>query len=173
MKAMRTVLRWWTLYAVLASAAMLAAAHAFEEFGGYAPCALCLKQREVYWFALIVGVPASLWALAFRSKGTPRLAAFLLFAIFTAGAITAGFHAGGELKWWELPATCGGGNPGAISIDDLSASILGGERVRAPACDVAAWSFAGVSMAGWNAIASAVLALLSLLAARRKDAPRG
>jgi len=170
---MRIMLRWWTLYAALASAAMLGAAHAFEQFGGYAPCALCLKQREVYWFALVVAVPASLWALAFRSKGTPRLAAFLLFAIFTTGAITAGFHAGGELKWWELPATCGGSKPGAISIEDLTATITGAKTVRAVACDVAAWSFAGISMAGWNAIASALLALLSLLAARRKDSVRG
>ena len=31
---------------------MLAIAHAFETFGGYAPCTLCLRQREVYWVAL-------------------------------------------------------------------------------------------------------------------------
>jgi disulfide bond formation protein DsbB len=37
---------------------MLGAAHAFETFGGLAPCLLCLKQREVYWTAATVAVIA-------------------------------------------------------------------------------------------------------------------
>jgi len=41
----------WPALALAASAAMLATAHAFERLGGYAPCLLCLKQREVYWVA--------------------------------------------------------------------------------------------------------------------------
>ena len=41
----------WPVLALAASAAMLATAHAFERLGGYAPCLLCLKQREVYWVA--------------------------------------------------------------------------------------------------------------------------
>ena len=42
----------WRLCAVLVAAGMLATAHAFETFGGYAPCTLCLRQREVYWAIL-------------------------------------------------------------------------------------------------------------------------
>ena len=41
----------WPFIALLASALMLAVAHAFESFGGYMPCQLCLRQREVYWVA--------------------------------------------------------------------------------------------------------------------------
>ena len=38
-------------------------------------------------------------------------------------------------------------------------------------CDAVTWTFLGVSMAGWNALISAVLAVFSLLAAKRpKDA---
>lgn len=174
MDAFRQIGRWWTAVALLASVVMLAAAHAFERIGGYPPCALCLEQREVYWFAILIALPATLWTLFARARATPRLAAFLLFAVFTTGAIVATFHAGGELKWWSLPATCGGGSPTGVSLDDLTSTMLGGERVRAPACDVAAWTFAGVSMAGWNAIVSVVLALASLAAARiPKELRRG
>lgn len=173
MSLIRFVGRWWTAFALLAAIAMLAAAHGFERIGGYPPCALCLKQREVYWFAIIVALPAVLWSLIARARGTPRLAAFLLFAVFATGTIVATFHAGGELKWWELPLTCLGGDTGAVSIDQLTSVALGGEVVKAPACNVAAWTFLGVSMAGWNAAASAVLALLSLIAARPRKELRG
>ena len=44
---MNTLLRQWPAAAFLASAAMLAIAHAFETFGGLAPCTLCLQQRDV------------------------------------------------------------------------------------------------------------------------------
>eukprot|EP01035_Chromulina_nebulosa_P002989 gene2989-4080_t len=49
-------LRNWPLVAALSSALMLAIAHAFETFGGLAPCTLCLKAREVYWVALAIGL---------------------------------------------------------------------------------------------------------------------
>ena len=99
--------RWWTAFALAASLAMLGAAHAFERFAGLAPCNLCLKQREVYWAAVAIAGAATFWAVFSRAtRGTPRIASFLLAAVFFTGAITAGFHAGGELKWWDLPATC-------------------------------------------------------------------
>src|SRR5690606_40075715 len=86
---------------------ILGAAHAFERFGGLPPCSLCLKQREVYWAAVAIAGAATFWALFSRaSRGTPRIASFLLAVVFLTGAITAGYHAGGELKWWALPATC-------------------------------------------------------------------
>lgn len=165
MTALRPVLRWWTVFAFLASAAMLAAAHGFEHFADLPPCPLCLKQREVYWAALAIAGPSAAWALAVRRRGTPRLAAFLLFAVFAAGAVVAGFHAGGELDWWALPATCTGAT-GSVSLQDLQA-FLGGESQRAPSCGEVPWSFAGLSMAGWNALISAGLSLASLAASMR------
>lgn len=171
MSAYRLMMRWWTAFALAASLAMLAAAHAFERFGGLAPCNLCLKQREVFWGAVAISLVATLWALVSRaSRGTPRIASFLLFTVFLTGAITAGFHAGGELKWWELPATCAGG--GDLDLESLTALALGtGPAQRVAMCDAVAWSFLGLSMAGWNMLISAGLAVFSLLAAKRpKDA---
>lgn len=167
----RLLTRWWTAFALAASLAMLGAAHAFEKFGGLAPCNLCLKQREVYWGAAAIALIATVWHLVSRgSRGTPRIAAFLLFVVFTTGAVTSIFHAGGELKWWELPATCSGG--GDVNLESLAALALGTGPVEDFVfCDTVVWSFLGLSMAGWNALISTALAVFSLLAAKRpKDA---
>jgi disulfide bond formation protein DsbB len=169
MNGLRFIARWWAAFALLAAVFMLGGAHAFESFGGLAPCPLCLKQRDAYWLAIAIALPATLWALLSRSKGTPRLAAFLLFAVFGAGAAVALFHAGGELHWWELPKTCGG-SLGPVTLDDMAAALSG--RTRAPACDVAAWSMWGISMAGWNALISAGLAAFSLVSSMRRKSDR-
>ena len=168
----RLLTRWWTAFALAASLAMLGAAHAFQEFGGMAPCNLCLKQREVYWGAVAVAGVATLWAVVSRaSRGTPRIASFLLFVVFLTGAATATFHAGGELKWWALPATCSGAG-GPADLSSLTALALGeGPVSKVVSCGDIPWSWLGLSMAGWNAVISAGLAIFSLMAAKRpKDA---
>lgn len=170
--AYRLLTRWWTAFAALAALALLGAAHAFETFGGLDPCPLCLRQREVLWAALAVAVPATLWTLFSRaSRGTPRVGAFMLFVVFATGAITAGFHAGGELGWWKLPASCLAGG----EMADMAAmrALVDGTAPppEFPSCGEVAWSLWGISMAGWNALISAGLAIFSVLAAKRpKDA---
>jgi disulfide bond formation protein DsbB len=165
MKVVKPILRWWTAWAALACVALLGAAHAFERIGGYAPCALCLKQRELYWAALAVAGGATIWTLISRARATPRLASFLLFAIFASETFAAVFHAGVERKWWPGPTTCttARGGVDAAALD----ALLGGAPVTAPMCDAIAWQWAGLSMAGWNAIFALVLALVSAAAARR------
>ncbi len=172
MSAYRLLTRWWTAFALAISLAMLGTAHAFERFAGLNPCNLCLKQREVFWGAVAIGLVATLWAIISKARrGTPRIAAFLLFAVFATGAITAGFHAGGEMKLWPLPATCSAGGDMA-DLESLTSLALGvGPTARIVMCDAVAWSFLGISMAGWNALISAALAGFSLVAAKRpKDA---
>lgn len=169
--AYHVLTRWWTAFALAISLAMLGAAHAFERFAGLSPCNLCLKQREVFWGAVAVSLVATVWTVVSQARrGTPRLGAFLLFAVFATGAVTAGFHAGGELKWWALPALCAGG--GAADLESLTSLALGvGAPTRVAMCDAVTWSFLGLSMAGWNALICAMLAVFSLLAAKRpKDA---
>ena len=50
--------------------------------------------------------------------------------------------------------------------------MLDGARIRPPACDEAAWVFGGLSMAGWNVLASLALAGLSVVAALRERTKR-
>jgi disulfide bond formation protein DsbB len=165
---LRPFLDRWRLCALLASAAMLAIAHAFETFGGLAPCALCLRQREVYWVALVLALA---FMVVVRLPGGPRwreVSCWILALVFLGGAGVAAYHAGVEWKFWPGPATCSGGG-GAVSVQDLRA-MLAGERIAPPSCDKAAWVFAGLSMAGWNAVASLLLSGLSVLAALRERA---
>lgn len=160
----------WRLCAVLASAAMLAAAHAFETFGGYAPCLLCLRQREVYWVAFALGLA---FMVLVRAPGGPRWRAatcWVLGLVFLVGAGIAAYHAGAEWKFWPGPEACAA-VAGGVDAGSLEA-FLQGEPVRAPRCDEAPWAFAGLSMAGWNAVISLVLAVLSAVAAVRERAKR-
>jgi disulfide bond formation protein DsbB len=158
----------WPGFAAVVSVLMLAAAHAFETFGGYAPCNLCLRQREVYWAALAVAV-AGLALSAVKAPLRREGLALSLAAIFLAGAVVAGYHAGVEWKWWPGPTSCTGGG-GQVAAGALSA-LLAGAKVHPPACDQAAWRLFGISMAGYNTLISLGLAALGFAAAfaRRSD----
>ena len=160
--ASKSLLDHWPLAAACASAAMLAAAHAFETFGGYAPCELCLHQREVYWVALGVGVVG--FALGYMRLAWARRGADALLAlIFLVSVGLAAYHAGVEWKWWPGPASCTGA--GHVDASQLAA-FMHGAKASAPQCDQAAWRMFGLSMAGYNAIISVGLTVLSLLAVR-------
>jgi disulfide bond formation protein DsbB len=75
-----------------------------------------------------------------------------------AGAALAVYHTGIEAGWWPGPTTCTGvGDVGGMSPEALTEQLLATPVVR---CDAVAWSLFGVSMAGWNAIFSALLAWL-------------
>jgi disulfide bond formation protein DsbB len=157
----------WSVIAILASVATLGAAHSFETFGGYAPCELCLHQREVYWVALAVGLLGLAATRRWPQHG--RKVALLLAAIFAVGMVLAAYHAGVEWKWWPGPTSCTGGT-GSVSASAMT-DLLNGKKARPPACDQAAWRMFGISMAGYNALISAALvALGALVAVRRREA---
>jgi disulfide bond formation protein DsbB len=164
------VLDRWRLFAFVAAAAMLAVAHGFETFGGYAPCTLCLRQREAYWVAGAVALGAMVLARAPGARAWRPLGLAALALVFLAGAGIAAYHAGVEWKFWPGPTACSGAG-GGVSAADMAA-LLDGAKVRPPACDQAAWVFAGLSMAGWNALAALALAGASLAAMLRERARR-
>lgn len=164
LKPLNLFLDRWLLWALFSSALMLAIAHAFETFGGYAPCTLCLRQREVYWLAgsvAIVGLvveqlsPLKRWVWLFQAT---------LALTFALGMAVAVYHSGAEWKFWPGPTTCAS-TGAAVSLDSLTAIANGTAKIKPPACDEAAWRFLGISMAGWNALISLELAVLSALAA--------
>lgn len=141
--------------------AVIAAALAFEHFGGYVPCPLCLQQRYAYY----TGVPLAFVALILLSSGRGGPAAALLFVISLAFLANSGlgvYQAGAEWKYWPGPASCG-------AIQDIGSSgggLLGAlEKTNVVRCDEASWRFAGLSFAGWNAVMSLGLSMLALKAA--------
>lgn len=167
---LRPFLDRWRFCALLVSAAMLAIAHAFQSFGGYAPCPLCLKQRDVYWVAC--GLSA-IFMVIVRLPGGPRwreTTCWVLGLVFLVGAGIAAYHAGAEWKFWPGPRTCSSAG-GAVDAAAMS-DFLNGAKVRPPSCDEAPWVFAGLSMAGWNALVSLVLVALSGAAALRERSKR-
>lgn len=140
--------RYGGLTLFLATGVILAAL-GFEHLGGYAPCPLCLLQRYAYYGS----IPLLFVAMALISE-KPRLAGILFFVValaFLANAGLAAYHAGVEWKFWPGPDTCAT----AQALPSSPADLLSGlDAQRVVRCDEAAWVFAGLSMAGWNVIAS-------------------
>jgi disulfide bond formation protein DsbB len=140
--------------------ATIAGAWAFQLVGGYVPCALCLQERIPYY----IGLPLVLLALIVSPLPWPSRALLFLAAMtFAIGAVLGTYHAGAEWGWWPGPASCGAtagpiGNAGDL-LNDL-------QHIRVVSCTEASWRFPdviwGLSFAGWNAVISAVLALVAL-----------
>jgi disulfide bond formation protein DsbB len=131
------------------AAAIILTALAFEHLGGYAPCPLCLMQRYAYYAA----IPLLFIAMALVSE-MPRLAAFIFFAVALAFLANAGlgvYHVGVEWKYWPGPDTCGTAQALPTNPADLLSGLSGQRVVR---CDEPAWTFLGLSFAGWNVLAS-------------------
>jgi disulfide bond formation protein DsbB len=142
------------LLAVLGSGALLAGALYFQYVVGLAPCEMCHWQRWPHIAAIVAGL-AALAAFA-----RPRLALVFALIAIAALAVTSAlgvFHAGVEQHWWQGPQTCSGSIPRGLSPDQLKKFLFGTKMVR---CDEIAWSLWGISMAGWNALLSAALAVV-------------
>ncbi len=154
----------WPVLAILASLAMLGAAHFFERAMLLAPCPLCLKQREVYWAVVAMAITGlALW----RWQPTRRfLMAFnlLIGLAFLVGAVVAFYHMGVEYGWFSAPSGCAAG---ASRETIISGTIDIDQPVAIASCTDTLWSFLGLSMAAWNGMASLGLAGLSFLAARQ------
>src|SRR4026209_486713 len=137
-------------------ALLLAGAYVSQYGFQLFPCEMCWWQRYPHFAAVALALvstvaqPKRLWI------------ALAALAILASGLIGA-FHAGVEYGWWEGLTACtsnvaAGGDPlQAIS----NAPIL--------RCDVPQWTLAGISLAGFNAIISALsaVAIFVLLAKDR------
>lgn len=145
----------------VASAALLAGAHLFERVGGFAPCVLCLDQREAHWTALGVAAAGLVAARLFRSRLGAAAAVGAAALVYAVSAGLAFYHTGAEYKFWPGPAICAAGGP--VDAGSIAAAL---DRDAAPpSCVDAPWRLFGVSMAGYNMLASAGLFALTFAAA--------
>jgi disulfide bond formation protein DsbB len=148
----------WLLAAALAT---LAGVWTFEALG-YAPCELCLAER----YAFYAGAPIAALTAYLASRGAQGVARALfavLALIFVANAGLAFYHVGVEQHWWAGPTACTGSLSGRIDANDLMKSL---NAVRVVNCDEAQLRILGLSLAGWDVIASAAMAIYAGLAAR-------
>jgi disulfide bond formation protein DsbB len=147
-------------FLAVAMAATVGIALAFQHVGGYIPCKLCLEQRTPYY----VGIPLmALAALSSLVNWPAWLTRGLLLAggaLMVWGLYMGIYHAGVEWSWWQGPADCG---VVAGPADTGERGVLDAlDTVVPPSCDQAAGRFLGLSFAGWNVVASLILAAVAL-----------
>ncbi len=152
------------LFLALAMIGVVLSALAFQYVGGYIPCKLCLEQRWPYY----IGAPVMLLATLSAWKGLPltRILLTIGAALMAYGLYLGIFHSGVEWQFWAGPTDCAAV---AGNIETDAGNLLDAmAATRPPSCDKAALRIFGLSMAGWNAIASLVLMLVAIRAAVRK-----
>lgn len=150
-------LRGAAVLAGLGAAATVGGALIFETYG-YAPCKLCLEQRYAYYAAVPLALVIAI--LAAPQVKLARLIFLVLAALFAFNALFGVYHAGVEWGFWLGPSDCSPvGGAGAISGGSLLQQM---QKARVVSCTEPALRILGLSLAGWNAVICACLALWSL-----------
>ena len=139
------------------AAATIAGAWFFQLVLGLVPCPLCLEQRYAYYLAVPLGALVAIAA----AKDAPRPVLLAGLALLTlaalANAVLGGYHAGVEWKFFQGPTDCTGpvGNLG--SAGNLLSRL---DTVKVIRCDEIQWTFLGLSLAGYNALISLLMAAI-------------
>src|SRR5437016_3262176 len=143
----------FTAFVLMASAVVLGAALLSQYWGGLAPCELCLLQRWPWTAAVTI----SLVALLVGGRPALPWVALALALVFVIGVVFAVYHVGVEQKWFAGPSACTASTSGAMTLEDMKRQIIGTAPVL---CDRVQWSLFGVSLAGWNLLASLGMAAI-------------
>ena len=137
-------LRQARLIALLVPLALLGGAYGSQIWGGLFPCEMCWWQRYGHFAALGLAALVVLAGLAIASS-----------------SLIGAYHAGVEYGWWQGLTAC----TSAVKFGsgDALQAIMDAPLVR---CDVVQWKLFGISLAGYNFLASgaAVLAIFALVA---------
>ena len=151
--------RWSPLLITALSVAILGTAFASQYWGGLEPCHLCWLQRYPYMVTIALGfLSLALQQTEPQGKGWRVLVA-LSGVAFAVGACIALFHVGVEQHWWKGPESCTSSVNNAQDLKALMQALLNAPIIR---CDVPAWSLFGISMAGYNFLASLGLMAITL-----------
>lgn len=147
------------LFLAVAMAATVGSALGFQYIGGYIPCKLCYEQRIPYY----VGIPLMLLAVVaslVKLPGWTTRALLIVGGLLMAYGLYLGiYHSGVEWAWWPGPTDC---TNVAGPVDTGGNGVLDAlDKFVPPSCDKAALRILGLSMAGWNAIASLILAAVA------------
>jgi disulfide bond formation protein DsbB len=146
--------------------ALVIAGFLFFQYGvGLVPCELCLLDRWP-WYAAI-GISGL--ALALRQTAGARPVALLLALCFLISTGFGGYHVGVEQHIFAGPGACTASSLSGQSVEELLARLKATPAVR---CDVPQWTLFGVSLAGFDLLASLVLLGLCLFGGPREAAGR-
>ena len=142
----------------------------FFQYGlGFPPCPLCLEQRDAYYVS--VPLAALLWlGGSFGASKKVLVAGFaVIAAVMLWNSGLAAYHAGVEWKFWPGPQDCSGPIDNFGAAKDLLNTL---NKISVVRCDQAAWRLLGLSLAGWDALVSLVLAAIAAWGARAAFARR-
>ncbi|MBA8881598.1 disulfide bond formation protein B [Phyllobacterium myrsinacearum] len=153
------------VFLLLAMIVTVGSALGFQYIGGYLPCKLCLEQRFPYY----AGIPLMALAVLASAYRWPAALTRTLLALggilMLIGLGLAVFHSGVEWKFWAGPTDC---TAVSMSITTNAGNLLNDmNAIHPPACDTAALRVLGLSFAGWNAIASLILAAIAFRGAKK------
>lgn len=149
--------RGYSALIVLITVGALGTAFTAQFAYGLEPCVLCVYQRVPYLFLAILGI----YGLGQADHGPVHGIALLAALMFAAGAAIAFFHVGVEQRWWESGLPCQGGLEPTQTTQDFLASL---QTKPTKSCADIDWALFGVSMATYNFVLSAAMAILSLIA---------
>lgn len=156
-----TKTRWIALVG-LGCLALIAGAWFFEIVRGLTPCKLCLEQRVPHYAAIGLALAGLVLARSLRLQ-TLVLLGLAGLMLWSTGL--GAYHSGVEWGWFAGPNDCGGSAPAAAAgVQDFMKQL---QTTRVVACSEAAWRLLGLSLAGWNAVASLGLFAVALRGALR------
>ena len=132
---------------------MLISAFYLEYFHGALPCDLCITQR---WFHGAI-ITYNLIIILFLEKTSVSKILMLLGGgvLWLSSSIVGSYHFGIEMNFWTGPDEC------SSNIDfskDTLTYLLNKSPIK---CDEIMFEVFGLSLAGWNALASFVMFLLT------------
>ena len=137
----------------LISSLMLISAFYLEYFHGALPCDLCITQR---WFHGAIIAYSLIIILILNKNLISKKILILGVAILWLSSSLAGlYHFGIEMNFWTGPDEC------SSNIDfskDTLTYLLNKSPIK---CDEIMFEVFGLSLAGWNALASFVMFLLT------------
>jgi disulfide bond formation protein DsbB len=140
-------------FVLAASAIVLGAALYSQYWGGLVPCELCVLQRWPWAVAITIAIVA----LFVGQRRSLRWIALVLGLVFLVSIGFAFYHVGVEQHWFAGPSACTQRTAAPTTLEEMRQRILNAPVVR---CDQPQWSLYGVSLAGWNLLASFVMALI-------------
>ena len=147
-----------SLAILVIAAATIAGAWFFQLVLEILPCPMCLEQRYAYYFTIPFAVLVALAA----AKGAPRsmvLAGLAVLALVALGnAVFGGYHAGVEWGFWPGPTDCTGSGFDPGKAGSLLENL---DKVKVIRCDEVQFRFLGISLAGYNALISLLMAAIA------------
>lgn len=138
----------------------------FQYVGGLEPCVLCLQQRTPYYVGLPILFLAFICGNTKTNLGTGAslLLTAVAIVVFAWGIDTGVYHAGAEWGFWTGPEECSRTTQFGESLDTFVAQL---QQIAPIDCTKPAIRILGLSLAGWNVVASTLTILLLAWSAKR------